>query len=205
LNSLEGFVRQISGWREFVRGIYQNYRKVQETSNFWSHNRSLTQAWWDGSTGIEPLDFAIQKCLRYGYAHHIERLMVIGNLMLLLEVHPHNAHAWFMEMFIDSADWVMGPNVYGMAIFSDGGIFATKPYICGSNYLKKMGTFKKGHWELGVDGLYWSFIAKHREFFSQNPRMKMIVSSLDRMDPKKAHALKMAADKLRDRLTVLDH
>ena len=100
------------------------------TSNFWNHQRKLKASWYSGETGIEPLDDVIKKVGRYAYAHHIERLMVVGSLMLLLEVQPHEAHRWFMEMFIDSSDWVMGPNVYGMAIFSDGGIFATKPYFC---------------------------------------------------------------------------
>jgi deoxyribodipyrimidine photolyase-related protein len=202
LNSLEGFVRQVMGWREFVRGIYQNFSERQDSMNYWKHTRRLTSHWYEGNTGIQPLDDAIQKTLRYGYAHHIERLMVIGNLMLLLEVDPREAHRWFMEMFLDSSDWVMGPNVYGMALFSDGGIFATKPYICGSNYYRKMGPYKTGDWQSGVDGLYWGFIAKHREFFTQNPRLGMMVRTLDKMDPEKVKAIAQAADELRGRLTV---
>ncbi|HET9239096.1 MAG TPA: cryptochrome/photolyase family protein [Oligoflexus sp.] len=201
LNSLEGFVRQVMGWREFVRGIYQNFSERQDSTNYWKHTRRLTSHWYEGNTGIQPLDDAIQKTLRYGYAHHIERLMVIGNLMLLLEVDPREAHRWFMEMFLDSSDWVMGPNVYGMALFSDGGIFATKPYICGSNYYRKMGPYKTGSWQPGVDGLYWGFIAKHRDFFTQNPRLGMMVRTLDKMDPEKVKLIAQAADELRARLT----
>jgi deoxyribodipyrimidine photolyase-related protein len=203
LNSLEGFIRQVIGWREFIRGIYQNFRSQQETLNFWGHSRQLSEHWYQGNTGIEPLDVTIKKCLRYGYAHHIERLMVVGSLMLLLEIDPRAAHRWFMEMFIDSADWVMGPNVYGMALFSDGGIFATKPYICGSNYYKKMGAFKSQDWQEGVDGLYWSFIAKHRQFFASNPRLSIILGSLDKMKPERLELLFAAAEKLRQKLTVL--
>ena len=118
INSVEGFIRQLIGWREFIRGIYQNYSEKQDISNFWNHRRKLKDCWYDGTTGIEPLDDVIKKVNKYGYAHHIERLMVVGSLMLLLEVHPQEAHRWFMEMFIDSSDWVMGPNVYGMALFS---------------------------------------------------------------------------------------
>ncbi len=201
LNSLEGFVRQVMGWREFVRGIYQNFSERQDSSNFWNHKRRLTSHWYEGNTGIEPLDDAIHKTLRYGYAHHIERLMVIGNLMLLLEIDPQEAHRWFMEMYLDSSDWVMGPNVYGMALFSDGGIFATKPYICGSNYYRKMGPYKKGDWQSGVDGLYWGFIARHRAFFTQNPRLGMMVRTLDKMDKGKVESIASAADELRKRLT----
>ncbi|RYZ51601.1 MAG: cryptochrome/photolyase family protein, partial [Proteobacteria bacterium] len=203
INSLEGFVRQIIGWREFVRGIYHNFGAQQERTNFWNHRRKLSPHWYRGDTGIPPLDATIQKCLRYGYAHHIERLMVVGSLMLLLEIDPQEAHRWFMEMFIDSADWVMGPNVYGMAIFSDGGIFATKPYICGANYYRKMGNFEAGEWQDGVDGLYWSFIEKHREFFLQNLRMAFIVNSLDKMRPERLEILRGAAYTLRHKLTVV--
>jgi deoxyribodipyrimidine photolyase-related protein len=201
MNSGEGFVRQIIGWREFVRGIYQNHSETQDTMNFWNHRRRLSSHWYSGTTGIEPLDHVIQKVLRYGYAHHIERLMVVGCLMLLMEVDPRDAHKWFMEMFIDSSDWVMGPNVYGMALFSDGGIFATKPYICGSNYYKKMGGYKSGPWQDAVDGLYWSFIDKHKSFFLKNPRLSMMVRSLEKMPEDKKARLWKAAHQWRDRLT----
>jgi deoxyribodipyrimidine photolyase-related protein len=201
LNSLEGFVRQILGWREFIRGIYHNFHVQQETRNFWQHGRRLSHHWYEGTTGIQPLDDVIAKTLRYGYAHHIERLMVVGSLMLLLEIDPREAHRWFMEMYVDSSDWVMGPNVYGMALFSDGGIFATKPYICGSNYYRKMGPYKSGSWQPGVDGLYWTFIDRHRSFFTQNPRLGMMVRTLDKMSADKHQHLREAAGQLRERLT----
>ncbi|MBY0383958.1 cryptochrome/photolyase family protein, partial [bacterium] len=123
--SVEGFIRQIIGWREFVRGIYQNYSEQQDTANFWNHHKKLSKHWYEGNTGVPQLDHTLNKVFRLSYCHHIERLMVLGNLMLLLEVHPQEAHRWFMEMFVDSSDWVMGPNVYGMTLFSDGGIFAS--------------------------------------------------------------------------------
>jgi deoxyribodipyrimidine photolyase-related protein len=180
--SVEGFVRQVIGWREFIRGIYRLYGEKQEASNFWQHDRDLTDAWYDGTTGIVPLDDAIQTAQRLGWTHHIPRLMVLGNLMTLCEIRPDRAHRWFMEMYVDSSDWVMGPNVYGMGLFSDGGIFATKPYICGSNYLLKMSDYKKGPWCDVVDGLYWRFIDKHRDFFSGNPRLALMPRALDRLD-----------------------
>jgi deoxyribodipyrimidine photolyase-related protein len=182
LASVEGFVRQVIGWREFIRGIYQNFSERQERGNFWGHERNLTDAWYEGSTGIVPLDDTIQTAQRLGWTHHIPRLMVLGNLMTLCEIRPDRAHSWFMEMYVDSSDWVMGPNVYGMGLFSDGGIFATKPYICGSNYLLKMSDYKKGQWCDVVDGLYWRFIDKHREFFSANPRLALMPRALDRLD-----------------------
>jgi deoxyribodipyrimidine photolyase-related protein len=199
--SVEGFIRQVIGWREFVRGIYQNFSEKQDSANFWNHKGRLTQHWYDAQTLIPPLDASLKKVNRYGYAHHIERLMVIGSLMLLLEVDPKEAHRWFMEMFIDSSDWVMGPNVYGMALFSDGGIFATKPYICGSNYYRKMGPFKTGDWCDGVDGLYWQFIEKHKSFFMKNPRLSMMARTVEKMDPVRKLKIYKEADRLKRTLT----
>ncbi|NNC57641.1 MAG: cryptochrome/photolyase family protein, partial [Woeseiaceae bacterium] len=194
LQSLEGFVRQVIGWREFVRGIYRTFSEKQDNSNFWSHERGLTDAWYEGTTGIPPLDDAIQTAQRLGWTHHIPRLMVVGNLMTLCEIRPSTAHDWFMEMFVDSSEWVMGPNVYGMGLFSDGGIFATKPYICGSNYLRKMSDYRKGPWCDVVDGLYWRFIEKHRAFFSANPRLALMPKALDRLDGDRRARIFQAAD-----------
>jgi deoxyribodipyrimidine photolyase-related protein len=148
------------------------------------------------------LDFSLKKSIEWGYCHHIERLMVIGNFMMLLEVHPQQVYRWFMEMYVDSSDWVMGANVFGMSQFSDGGIFATKPYICGSNYLIKMSHYKKGDWCDAVDGLYWQFIDRHRDFFKTNHRMSMMVSSVDKMDPSRKKQIYQAANKLKERLTI---
>ena len=194
LQSLEGFVRQVIGWREFVRGIYRTFSDEQERSNFWSHDRELTDAWYDGTTGIPPLDDTIRSLQQLGWAHHIPRLMVLGNMMTLCEIRPSDAHRWFMEMFIDSSEWVMGPNVYGMGLFSDGGTFATKPYICGSNYLLKMSDYKKGPWCDIVDGLYWRFIDKHRKFFAENPRLALMPKALDRLDAERRSRIFQAAE-----------
>lgn len=194
LQSVEGFVRQVIGWREFVRGIYREFGDTQETTNFWSHERELTDAWYEGTTGIPPLDDTIRTAQRLGWAHHIPRLMVSGNLMTLCEIRPTSAHRWFMEMFVDSSEWVMGPNVYGMGLYSDGGIFATKPYICGSNYLRKMSDYPKGDWCDTVDGLYWRFIDKHRDFFAGNPRLALMPRALDRLDPQRRERIFVAAE-----------
>lgn len=194
LQSLEGFIRQLIGWREFVRGVYQRYSEQQDARNFWSHEREMSTAWYDGTTGIEPLDDAIKTVQRLGWAHHIPRLMILANLMTLCEIRPTSAHRWFMEMFVDSSEWVMGPNVYGMGLFSDGGIFATKPYICGSNYLLKMSDYKKGPWCEIVDGLYWRFIRKHREFFAGNPRLALMPRALDRLDADRKGRIFAAAE-----------
>tara|TARA_Y100000591_G_C21633046_1_gene593814 strand:- start:90 stop:770 length:681 start_codon:yes stop_codon:yes gene_type:complete len=182
LNSLEGFIRQVIGWREFIRGIYQNYDKEESSTNFWNHKRKLRKCWYDGTTGILPVDDAIKKVQRLGYNHHIERLMVLSNFMLLCEINPKDVYKWFMEMYVDSSEWVMGPNVYGMGQFSDGGIFATKPYISGSNYILKMSDYKKGDWCKVWDGLYWNFINKKKKFYQKNARSAFMVNTLDRME-----------------------
>ncbi len=201
LNSKEGFIRQVIGWREFIRGIYQEYSEIQSEANFFSHQNKLGEAWYTGETGIPPLDDAIRKALSYGYCHHIERLMIISNIMLLCEIAPKEVHGWFMEMFVDSSDWVMGPNVYGMSQFSDGGIFATKPYIAGSNYIRKMSHYKKDSWDDILDGLYWRFIEKHRDFFGKNYRMSMMVKMLDKLDRKRKARIFQKAETFISRTT----
>ena len=202
LQSIEGFIRQVIGWREFVRGVYQQFSEQQDAANFWSHEREMTAAWREGTTGIPPLDDAIRTAQKLGWTHHIPRLMVLGNLMTLSEIRPSSAHHWFMEMFVDSSEWVMGPNVYGMGLFSDGGVFATKPYICGSNYLLKMSDYKKGAWCDVVDGLYWRFIEQHRAFFSGNPRLALMPRALDRLDGARKSRIFAAAGEFLEQHTV---
>ncbi len=194
INSLEGYTRQIIGWREFIRGIYQNYDEKLYNNNFFGHNRKMKKSWYEGNTGLEPLDHAIQNAIKYGWSHHIERLMILSNIMNLCEVHPTQVYKWFMEMFVDSSDWVMAPNVFGMGLFSDGGIFATKPYICGSSYFLKMMEFKKGPWCDIMDGLYWKFIDRNKKFFKSNPRLSMMVNILEKIDVKRKNKIFTAAN-----------
>ncbi len=204
IESIEGFVRQLLGWREFVRGVYRVHGDKQESTNFWRHERKLTDDWYRGTTGIAPLDDAIKISLRLGWAHHIQRLMVIGNLMTLCEIRPGAAWRWFMELYVDSSEWVMGPNVYGMGIFSDGGLFATKPYICGSNYILKMSDYGKGDWCPTVDGLYWRFIDRHRDFFASNPRLALMPRALDRLDEDRRREIFDAAEAFLEQFTRKD-
>ena len=195
LNSLEGFIRQIIGWREFIRGIYHYKGREEKKSNFWQHNRRLTSDWYEGTTGIIPLDDVIKDCLKYGYTHHIPRLMIVCNIMNLCRIHPDEIYKWFMEMFVDSSDWVMVPNVYGMGTFADGGIFATKPYSCGSNYILKMSNYKRGDWCEIVDGLYWKFMSDNLSFFKSNHRLSILVRSLDKMNKVKKDIIFQKATK----------
>ena len=185
LNSLEGFLRQVMGWREFIHIVYEREGVKQRTKNYWGFKRSIPASFWKGETGIVPVDTVIKRVLRTGYSHHIERLMVMGNFMLLCEFDPHHVYRWFMEMYIDAYDWVMVPNTYGMTQFADGGLMMTKPYISGSNYLMKMGNWPKGDWQQTWDGLFWRFMHVHRNFFLQNPRLGMLIKTFDKMPAEK--------------------
>lgn len=175
------------GWREFVRLVYLHAGSRQRTRNSWGLSRSLPASFYDGTTGIVPFDRSIQRTLNLAYCHHIERLMVLGNFMLLCDIAPNSVYQWFMEMFIDSYDWVMVPNVYGMSQHADGGLMTTKPYISGSSYILKMSNYPKGPWTEIWDALYWRFVDRERNFFSENPRMRVMVGQLDRMGNKLNH------------------
>lgn len=185
INSTEGFVRQIMGWREFMRGIYEVHGSKERMTNFWKFKRKIPTSFYNGTTGIAPIDQTIKKVLKTGYCHHIERLMVLGNFMLLCEFDPDEVYTWFMELFIDAYDWVMVANVYGMSQFADGGLMATKPYISGSNYVMKMSNYKKGDWQATWDGLFWRFMHTQRDFFLSNPRLGMLVRMFDKMPVEK--------------------
>lgn len=181
LNSIEGIVRQIIGWREFVRGIHHHYGRAMRTRNVWGAERRLTESWYSGDTGIDPLDHVIRKTGRLGWAHHIERLMLAANLMNLAGVRPPDVYRWFMEMYVDAYDWVMVPNVFGMGLTSEGGIFSTKPYICGSNYVLKMSDFRRGDWCPVMDGLFWGFVRRHEGALKKNPRLAAMAANLPRV------------------------
>jgi deoxyribodipyrimidine photolyase-related protein len=189
LNSREGFLRQVIGWREFMRAVYEREGGVQRTRNFWGFDRSIPNSFWSAETGVEPIDTTIERVQRFAYAHHIERLMILGNFMLLCEFDPKEVYEWFMELFIDAYDWVMVPNVYGMSQYADGGLITTKPYISSSNYVRKMSHYKKGDWCEVWDGLYWRFIDEHKEKLKDNGRMGQQLALLDRMnkDTKRQH------------------
>ena len=195
INSCEGFIRQIIGWREFIRGIYTVKGSYERTKNFWGFKRKIPPSFYNGKTGIDPVDDSIKKVINSSYTHHIERLMILGNFMLLCEFDPDEVYRWFMELFIDSYDWVMVPNVYGMSQFADGGLMSTKPYISGSSYILKMSNYKKGDWCIIWDSLFWNFIKNQKKFFYKNPRMRMLVNTYDKMDENKKNNLNKTAKK----------
>ena len=185
LSSLEGFLRQIIGWREFIRATYQDVGVEMRTTNHWQHHRKIPACFYDGTTGILPIDDTIKRILKTGYCHHIERLMVLGGFMFLCEFDPDEIYRWFMEMFIDSYDWVMVPNAYSMSQHADGGLITTKPYFSGSSYVRKMSHYPVEPWCEVWDGLYWRWIWNHRDSLAKNPRWAMMCSMAKKMTPKK--------------------
>jgi len=200
LNSLEGFIRQIIGWREFMRAVYLLKGEEERTINFFQHKRKLPKSFYTGTTGLDPVDAVIHRLIQYAYAHHIERLMVLGNIMLLCEIDPDEVYRWFMEVFIDAYDWVMVPNVYGMSQYADGGLITTKPYISSSNYIRKMSDFSAGEWCSIWDALYWRFIHLHRDFFKRNPRMKVMINQIDRLGKERMKEHLAIANRFLERL-----
>jgi deoxyribodipyrimidine photolyase-related protein len=181
LNSVEGFIRQIIGWREYVRAVYVREGVYQRTRNFWNFENRLDLE----AEQYQPLVKTHNKVLRYAYGHHIERLMLFGNFFTLAKVHPNDVYEYFMTHFIDAYDWVMVPNVYGMSLHADGGKMTTKPYISSSSYLKKQG-FKLCEEKAFLwDSLFWNFISEHESFFTSNPRMKPMVFQLYKMSDEK--------------------
>ena len=201
LNSLEGFVRQIIGWREFMAAMYRLHGVQMRTTNFWGfEDKPLPDAFYTGQTGLAPIDDAIHHALKTGWCHHIERLMLIGNVMLLCGFHPNRVYQWFMDLFVDAYDWVMVPNVYGMSQFADGGLFTTKPYLSGSNYVRKMSDYPKGDWCATWDGLFWSFIERNQTFFRSQYRLAMMARNLDRMAPDTLAAHQQRASRFLDEL-----
>jgi deoxyribodipyrimidine photolyase-related protein len=204
LNALEGFIRQILGWREFMYQVYRREGRYQRTKNFWKFYKKIPDSFYTGSTGFTPVDDAIKKVLHTAYNHHIERLMILGNIMLLSEFHPDEIYRWFMEMYIDAYDWVMVPNVYGMSQFADGGKTTTKPYISGSNYIFKMSDYSEKNsssWKETWDGLFWHFMFKQKDFFSSNPRLGMLLNTFQKMPQEKQNKHLQMAQKYLDQFS----
>ncbi|KAM3137927.1 hypothetical protein pb186bvf_010008 [Paramecium bursaria] len=174
LPSFEGFIRQVIGWREYVRLLYVYEGEMQMNSNFFNSTNKLSEAWYLGTTQIPPIDHMVKKVIKYAYLHHIERLMYLGNFMLLAQIDPKEVFRWFMEVHIDSYEWVMAPNVYGMTQFADGGTMMSRPYLCSSNYFKNMSNFGKikqtikiqkeiFDWKEVFDSLYYNFIYEKKD------------------------------------------
>ena len=191
--SVEGFVRQVIGWREYIRATYLIFGRAMRTQNALELSRPVPSTWWDGETGLGPVDTVIARVERTAYAHHIERLMVLGNAMLLLRLDPDEVYAWFMTMFIDAYDWVVVPNVYAMSQFAAGELITTKPYVSASAYLRRASDFPQGEWCEVWDALYWQFVDDFRDVFLDNRRSAMMVRQYDKLDPERRERLRLVA------------
>lgn len=188
IQSLEGFVRQLMGWREFIRFVYIYKGEEMRKSNQLDNYKSLDDRWYDGTIGVPPVDDAIKFAFDYGYLHHILRLMVVANFMNLSRIHPHEMFRWFLDFSLDAYDWVMIGNVYGMATFASP-IMSTKPYISGSNYILKMSDYQKGDWCPIWDALYYRYLDDGRKVFSKNPRMGLMMANLNKKSDRDKEAL----------------
>ena len=209
IESAEGFIRQVLGWREFMYWQYWRQMPGMLDQNAWEADASVPEFFWDGETDLACLAHALNRVIHTGYNHHIERLMVISNFFMLAGVKPRAANAWFLSMYIDAYDWVMPPNVIGMGLNADGGLTATKPYIASANYINKMGDFcsdctfdhkkRYGKNACPYNFLYWNFILKHEERLRANPRTARNVLSLRYLDEHDRELVQMEAqDFLRD-------
>ena len=191
IESAEGFLRQVIGWREFIRAVYERSGVQQRCTNAMNHQFKLD---WEHIGNAAFLQHTSQKIEQHAYAHHIERLMLLGNFFFLSEIHPDEVYRFFMSNFMDAYDWVMVPNVYGMSQYADGGLMTTKPYFSGSNYLKKQGLKIDADGAALFDALFWNFVDKHQERLRKNMRTAQMVANWNRMLPqKKAAHLERAA------------
>lgn len=193
LASVEGFIRQVLGWREYMHGLYHDFDPEYGQQNWFEHAQPLPSFFWDGNTDMNCLKQSLDQTLRTGYAHHIQRLMILANFALIAGLNPQETESWFHSAFIDAYDWVMQTNVIGMGLFADGGKLASKPYAASANYINKMSDYCKGcrykpKEKLGGQAcpfnyFYWDFLARHRDRLKSQGRMNLILSQLDRMDP----------------------
>ncbi len=203
LNSVEGFIRQILGWREYMRGIYNHVDEDYPSRNYFEHNQSLPDFFWTGDTKLNCLHQTIDSVKRTGYGHHIQRLMILSNFSLISGLSPQAVEDWFHAAFIDAYDWVMQTNVIGMGLFADGGLLATKPYASSANYVNKMSDYCKGceydqKARIGDNAcpfnfFYWDFLDRHREKLSSQGRMNFILKNLDRMSEEELNEIRQKA------------
>lgn len=203
LSQVEGFVRQILGWREYIRGIYWKEMPQYAQKNALENHHKLPDFFWTGNTKMNCLQHAIHQSLDEAYAHHIQRLMVIGNFTLLTQVHPDEVDAWYLGVYIDAIEWVEMPNTRGMSQYADGGIIATKPYVSSGSYINKMSNYcgscaynvkeKTTDKACPFNSLYWNFLDEKRAYFKSNPRMTMMLSLLHKMPVEELYAVKRKA------------
>lgn len=204
ISQVEGFVRQIIGWREYMRGMYWARMPKFKSENALGNTNKIADFFWTGNTKMNCLKHAITNSLDNGYAHHIQRLMITGNYALLTQTHPDDVDAWYLGIYVDAVEWVQLPNTRGMSQFADGGIIATKPYVSSGSYINKMSNYCEScHYNKNkkieadacpFNSLYWNFLDVKRNLLADNFRMKMMYSVLDKMKANDLHQLKIKAE-----------
>lgn len=210
LPAVEGFIRQILGWREYVRGVYWRFMPGYLDRNALEAHEPLPSFFWSGETPMRCLSECVGQTLRYGYAHHIQRLMVTGLFCLMLGVNPREVHEWYLSVYVDAIEWVELPNTLGMSQYADGGVMASKPYIATGRYIERMSNYCSGcRFDPGQSvgdkacpftTLYWDFLQRHEQALRANPRMGLQVRNLARLDKAQRAAIRDAAEALRSRL-----
>ena len=209
---VEGFVRQILGWREYIRAVYWANMPTYANKNHYSANNNLPHYFWDGQTKMNCMKHAIYQSLEFAYAHHIQRLMITGNFCLITGIDPDQVDSWYLGIYVDAIEWVEMPNTRGMALFADGGIVGTKPYSASGSYINRMSDYCKGcHYQIKersgeqscpFNSLYWRFMNQHRDELNRNPRMGMLYRSWDNMDEQEQQAI---LDTAEQRITNLEN
>ncbi|MGH1435460.1 MAG: cryptochrome/photolyase family protein [Lewinella sp.] len=210
---IEGFLRQIIGWREYMRGVYWAQMPAYAEKNYFQHNAKLPSWYWTGATKMKCLSHAITQSLEHAYAHHIQRLMVTGNFALLLGVHPDQVDAWYLGIYIDAIEWVEITNTRGMSQYADGGLLATKPYVASANYMNKMSDYckkcaynhkeKTGDNACPFNSLYWDFMDRHRSQLKNNARIGMAYRTWDRYESEQKEAILRKADWVKRNIETL--
>jgi deoxyribodipyrimidine photolyase-related protein len=210
LNAAEGYIRQIIGWREYVRGIYWLKMPGYEHSNFFSHTRTLPDFYWTAATEMACVKAAVTQTKEYAYAHHIQRLMITGNFAMLAGIDPHALHEWYLSVYADAYEWVELPNTVGMSQFADGGLLASKPYAASGAYINRMSNYcgschydvnkRTGAQACPFNALYWDFIGRHRNKIGSNPRMAQMVRTYDKFTPEEQKRIRESAATFLERL-----
>jgi deoxyribodipyrimidine photolyase-related protein len=213
LQSVEGFVRQVIGWREFIRGMYWLDMPRMRDANHYGHARALPRWYWTGVTGMNCMRATIGQTLRHGYAHHIQRLMVTGQFALLAEIAPQQVEDWYLAVYVDAVEWVELPNVAGMALYADGGRFTSKPYVASGAYIQRMSNYcdgcryspsaRSGEAACPVTVLYWHFLDRHEAEFAANPRTALMAKNLQKLAPAERTAISERAKQMLDGLDDL--
>ena len=213
LASVEGFIRQVLGWREFIRGVYWTDMPGLKAANHYGHDRPLPAWYWTGQTKMACMREVVGQTLEHGYAHHIQRLMVTGQFALLAGIRPQEVCDWYLAMYVDAIEWVELPNVAGMALFANGGRFTSKPYVASGQYIKRMSNYcqgcayqpeqRHGPQACPVTVFYWGFLDRHEQALARNPRTALMVRNLARLSPEERGAIRDQVALLGERLNEL--